>query len=540
MTQSGVTLGTFDYISPEQALEPREADVRSDIYSLGCTLYHVLTGHPPVPDGTAAKKLHHHQHVKPRDPREVVPGLPDEVAVILDRMMAKRPQDRYQSPEQLVHHLLLAAHKLGGPSNVPEGVLSVETALPPPPGGRPLLLACLAAELVVLVIMALELFNRPAAPATNGPQVASSQASPKSDDPRPNPVNPPNNGTKPPGAELPITPAPPQPVAVARYDGDGRDLLDWLKNADRNAPKEIVLSGDVDLRLPKAPQKGDIGLVLSGPQVTIQAKPGRRPTIRFTHDGDAQEGNPWVGVSIDSPNVTIRGVRFLVDGRASDVRMAALRLHAPAGALSTFTVNNCEFIQVRPGTGDKRLASLDVASDGAAATLTLSGCRFLSFQRIEYEGLDSEALLNDGPFGGDDAVLREGPVQIQADNCAFGPHGALFRLEGGKDENAALTLKHCSVLAAGPSVVFDVGHDAAVDLSAQASLFADAPALTQPGSPRPADSFWFARPTASASPSPTATTAITASTPSAWSARIGSRGPPLKTGRNPTPERPRF
>src|SRR5262249_32677962 len=144
LTASGVTLGTFDYISPEQALEPRDADVRSDIYSLGCTFYHMLTGQPPVPEGTAAKKLHHHQHVRPTDPRQFVPDLPDEVAVILDRMMAKQPRDRYQSPEQLVHHLLLAARPLGVAPEGAEGVLSIEATLPNPPGGRPLLLAGLA------------------------------------------------------------------------------------------------------------------------------------------------------------------------------------------------------------------------------------------------------------------------------------------------------------------------------------------------------------------------------------------------------------
>jgi len=151
-----VTLGTFDYISPEQALEPRDADVRSDIYSLGCTFYHMVTGRAPVPEGTAAKKLHHHQHVPPNDPRELVPGLPDEVAVILDRMMAKEPRARYQSAGEVVQHLLTAAKHLQVGAEVPEGVLFVEAPLPRTSSGRPYLLVGLAVAAVVALLLSLD------------------------------------------------------------------------------------------------------------------------------------------------------------------------------------------------------------------------------------------------------------------------------------------------------------------------------------------------------------------------------------------------
>ena len=69
-----MTLGTFDYISPEQARDPRDVDVRSDLYSLGCTLFHMLSGRPPFPDGTVLQKLIQHQEEPPPDVRTAQPG----------------------------------------------------------------------------------------------------------------------------------------------------------------------------------------------------------------------------------------------------------------------------------------------------------------------------------------------------------------------------------------------------------------------------------------------------------------------------------
>ena len=77
LTATGVTLGTFDYISPEQARDPRNADVRSDLYSLGCTLYFMLTAEPPFPEGTVLQKLLRHQGDSPPDPQVIRPDLPE-------------------------------------------------------------------------------------------------------------------------------------------------------------------------------------------------------------------------------------------------------------------------------------------------------------------------------------------------------------------------------------------------------------------------------------------------------------------------------
>jgi serine/threonine protein kinase len=113
LTASGVTLGTFDYISPEQARDPRNADVRSDIYSLGCTLYFMLTGRPPFPDGTVLQKLLQHQGDEPADPRLVRQELPDDLVRIMNRMLAKAPEKRYAIPDELMADLTAFAGRHG-------------------------------------------------------------------------------------------------------------------------------------------------------------------------------------------------------------------------------------------------------------------------------------------------------------------------------------------------------------------------------------------------------------------------------------------
>ncbi len=113
LTTSGVTLGTFDYMAPEQARDARQADVRSDIYSLGCTFYFILVGKPPFPDGSALQKLLQHQSGEPPNLGRFRPDVPESVVEVVDTMLAKRPEDRFQNPAELLAALIAVTEQLG-------------------------------------------------------------------------------------------------------------------------------------------------------------------------------------------------------------------------------------------------------------------------------------------------------------------------------------------------------------------------------------------------------------------------------------------
>ena len=91
-------MGTPDYIAPEQAVNSSQADTRADIYSLGCTLFHLLTGQPPYVGKSLTKKLLDHQQAPIPSVRELRPELPQGLAAVVQKMMAKTPAERYQTP----------------------------------------------------------------------------------------------------------------------------------------------------------------------------------------------------------------------------------------------------------------------------------------------------------------------------------------------------------------------------------------------------------------------------------------------------------
>ncbi|MEQ8787047.1 MAG: protein kinase [Pirellulaceae bacterium] len=105
LTQMGTMMGTPDYIAPEQAVDAHAADIRADIYSLGCTFYALLTGRAPYAEGSAIEKIKAHAEQAAPPVSNFRDDVPAEVQAVLLKMMAKDPAQRYQTPQEVVEAL---------------------------------------------------------------------------------------------------------------------------------------------------------------------------------------------------------------------------------------------------------------------------------------------------------------------------------------------------------------------------------------------------------------------------------------------------
>jgi formylglycine-generating enzyme required for sulfatase activity/serine/threonine protein kinase len=105
LTHEGQMLGTPDYIAPEQSLDATKADIRADIYSLGCTLYYLLSGGPPFRGSSLYEVLQAHHEFEAKALNRVRPEVPRELAAVVRKMMAKEPAHRFQTPSEVAQAL---------------------------------------------------------------------------------------------------------------------------------------------------------------------------------------------------------------------------------------------------------------------------------------------------------------------------------------------------------------------------------------------------------------------------------------------------
>jgi WD40 repeat protein/tRNA A-37 threonylcarbamoyl transferase component Bud32 len=126
MTQQGTLMGTPDYIAPEQSMDAHAVDIRADLYSLGCTLYFLLAGQTPFAGGTFIEKLLKHQQQRATPLRELRSDVPLEVEAVVAKLMAKRAEDRYQTPAELAQ--ALEAVLTGSMTTLPSGIAAAAPA----------------------------------------------------------------------------------------------------------------------------------------------------------------------------------------------------------------------------------------------------------------------------------------------------------------------------------------------------------------------------------------------------------------------------
>jgi hypothetical protein len=464
VTQSGVTLGTFDYISPEQALDPRRADVRSDIYSLGCAFYHALTCRPPVPEGTAAKKLQAHQSIDPLDPRELNPAIPDDLAAILARMMAKDPDRRYQTPAELIAHLKAVGDRLRVPLDAVASDSTVRAVpadariLPDPPRLRLGWVVAVAAVAVAAVVVAVSATG----PGQGGVPWANRVAVATAPDTTPGPgggsvSSPLTDLQADPDGFIPVTNA----ASLARVLTTTKDIPLRVKLA----------SGSYDLTTIDLP-------VIQGREVEFSGPLGQMARVRIASSSGKRTDRSPGGLTLRAKSVTIHNVWFDIASPARSEDLNTTEIDAGLAILDSTRIDlrDCVFlsepdarraqstaVSVAPVTGELVSVHLDRCLFGAGgvglrlparAELSVGDCGFGPLAEAIHVYSEKQPLDLDPPemtpvrLDRSSFMLPPGSAvvgaaeslkpKVMAGYCVFAPAGGATDPKGPGDRHAVI------------------------------------------------------------------------------------------------------
>ena len=298
LTSQNMILGSVDYMAPEQIADPHAADTRADIYSLGCTLYHLLTGAPPFPTGTLIQKLSAHTERQPKPLAEIRPDLPPGLAHVVGRMLAKDPAARYQTPAEVAR--ALAPFVVPGRGPASGAGEATKAGLPP-------------ARLDPRV----PLESEDSCLAPGGPRPPVQEFPPGAQDLRKGPVNP----------QIKETQASRRRHRSGRPPDARRASFPWL------LALPLALIGALGVVVRVATDRGELEIETSDPDVRIELKQGGQVVTVFDPKSNQKlvlrsgtyevglEGGP-AGLAVEPATMTItRGGRVVV----------AVRHIAPAG-----------------------------------------------------------------------------------------------------------------------------------------------------------------------------------------------------------------
>jgi serine/threonine protein kinase len=285
-------LGTADYLAPEQALDSHSVDIRADIYSLGATFYFCMTGRRPFEEGSVAQKLIWHQTRQPKPLRQLRPEIPEGVAAVVEKMMAKDPGHRYSTPAEVADAL----------------APWTQTPIPPPPDDE---MPQLSPAAMGVIAGDPTLSSGPKTPPSGSQlapsarkvwQVSQSNTPTPIAPPAPTPAAPPPAG---PQRDLrKSNPPPPGPKAMQSATPTGAPGTNPA--APSNSPRPLRVSGSPQVRLAPSPA--------AKPQrASAPVCPPETPDCQPTHDNaihssdalaEAEEAPSWESLTAENGPVT--------------------------------------------------------------------------------------------------------------------------------------------------------------------------------------------------------------------------------------------